>query len=39
MGKTFLFNYISSPEESKWWYPEEEESKMLDGKYIENYVG
>lgn len=39
IGKTFLFNYISSPEESKWWYPEEEESEMLDGKYIENYVG
>lgn len=39
VGKTFLFNYISSPEESKWWYPEEEESKMLEGKYIETYVG
>lgn len=39
IGKTFLFNYISSLEESKWWYPEEEESEMLDGKYIENYVG
>lgn len=39
VGKTFLFNYISSPEESKWWYPEEEESEMLKGKYIENYVG
>lgn len=39
IGKTFLFNYISSPEESKWWYPEEKESKMLEGKYIENYVG
>lgn len=39
IGKTFLFNYISSPEESKWWYPEEEESEMLKGKYIENYVG
>lgn len=38
VGKTFLFNYISSPEESKWWYPEEE-SKMLEGKYIETYVG
>lgn len=39
MGKTFLFNYISSPEESKWWHPEEEESKILEGKYIETYVG
>lgn len=39
IGKTFLFNYISSPEESKWWYPGEEESKMLEGKYIETYVG
>lgn len=39
VGKTFLFNYISSPEESKWWYPEEDESKMLEGKYIETYVG
>lgn len=39
IGKTFLFNYISSPEESKWWYPGEEELKMLEGKYIETYVG
>lgn len=39
IGKTFLFNYTSSPEESRWWYPEEEESKMLEGKFIETYVG
>lgn len=39
IGKTFLFNYISSPEESKWWYPKEEESEMLEGKYVETYVG
>lgn len=39
IGKTFLFNYISSPEESKWWYPGEDESKMLEETYIETYVG
>jgi hypothetical protein len=39
LGKTFLFNYLSDPEESKFWYPEAEEHELIKDKYIETYVG
>ena len=39
LGKTFLFNYKSDPEEDKFWYPSEEERNLLKDKYSECYVG
>ena len=39
LGKTFLFNYISDPEESKWWFPNKEEQNLINDKYEETYVG
>lgn len=39
LGKTFLFNYASEPEESKWWFPNKDEQKLISGKYKEIYVG
>ena len=40
LGKTFLFNYTSDPEESKYWYPSEEDYDVLKGLNAkEVYVG
>ena len=39
LGKTFLFNYKSDPEEDKFWYPSKEEYDLLKNKYSECYVG
>ena len=38
LGKTFLFNYKSDPEENKFWYPSKEECDLLKNKYSECYV-
>ena len=40
LGKTFLFNYTSDPEESKYWYPSEDDYEVLKGLNAkEVYVG